>query len=137
MFFRTNTGKLFSTKLGTKHLWVKGIQSYFSSHELRDNNHIAKVHWRNLKIFFSKTKAPVMCLKYCECSVKNFSINQSKNKETILTNSWHKASFCKSHSCLYKWRTIDIMFFAHLSWKLKWAFLIVFRPSSVRLSVCL
>ena len=28
-------------------------------------------------------------------------------------------------------------FLAHLSWKLKWAFLITFRPSSVCLSVCL
>ena len=31
----------------------------------------------------------------------------------------------------------SIAFVAHLSWKLKWAFLITCRPSSVRLSVCL
>ena len=30
-----------------------------------------------------------------------------------------------------------IIILAHLSWKLKWAFLIAFRPSSVCLSVCL
>ena len=27
------------------------------------------------------------------------------------------------------------IFLAHLSWKLKWAFLIAFRPAAVRLSV--
>ena len=32
---------------------------------------------------------------------------------------------------------LDWFFLAHLSWKLKWAFLITCRPSSVRLSVCL
>ena len=32
---------------------------------------------------------------------------------------------------------VIFQFLAHLSWKLKWAFLIAFRPSSVCLSVCL
>ena len=44
-FFRTT--EPISTKLGTKHPWVKGIQTGY-------NYNIAKIHWRNLKIFFSK-----------------------------------------------------------------------------------
>ena len=48
-----------STKLGTKHSWMKKIQvsSNEGLHPFQrgDNNEIAKIHWWNLKIFFSKT----------------------------------------------------------------------------------
>ena len=48
-----------STKLCTKHPWVKGISSCSNDgpHPLPrgDNYEIAKIHWRNLKIFFSRT----------------------------------------------------------------------------------
>ena len=41
---------------------------------------------------------------------------------------------------ILKWRQVNnkvTSFLAHMSWKLKWAFLIACCPSSVRLSVCL
>ena len=53
-----------STKLGTKHPLVKGIricwnegpQLFFKGRCLRE---IAKMHWRNFKIFFSRTTMPI------------------------------------------------------------------------------
>ena len=52
-----------SPKLGTKHPWVKGIQ-VCSNEGPRpfprgDNYEIVKIHWRNLKIFFSRTTGPI------------------------------------------------------------------------------
>ena len=50
-------------KLGTKHPCVKGIQ--ICSNEgprpfpRGDNYEIAKIHWRNFKIFFSRTTGPI------------------------------------------------------------------------------
>ena len=60
-FFRTN--EPISTKLGTKHPWVKGTQ-VCSNEGPRpfprgDNYEIVKIHWRNLKIFFSRTTKPI------------------------------------------------------------------------------
>ena len=52
-----------STKLGTTQPWVKGIQ--FCSNEgpcpfsRGDYFKIAKIHWQNLKIFFSWTTKPI------------------------------------------------------------------------------
>ena len=52
IFFSRTTGSI-STKLGTKHLWVKGIQ--VSSNEgprpfpRVDNYKLAKIHWRNIQ----------------------------------------------------------------------------------------
>ena len=49
---------------------------------------------------------------------------------------------CDINSCLVSYQVHCMnnlylaSFLAHLSWKLKWAFLIVFRPSSVCPSVC-
>ena len=52
-----------STKLGTKHPWVKGILLCFKKwpHPFPrgDNYEIANIHWRNLKIFFSRTNEPI------------------------------------------------------------------------------
>ena len=52
-----------STKLGTKHPWVKGIQvcSNEGPHPFPrgDNYNTAKIHWQNLKIFFSRTTEPI------------------------------------------------------------------------------
>ena len=53
-----------STKLGTKHPSVKGIQFYSNKGPCPfprgDNCEIAKIHWRNLKIFFSRTAGPIL-----------------------------------------------------------------------------
>ena len=50
-------------KLGTKHPWVKGIQAYSNEGQRslpKGNNYeIAKLNWRNFKIFFSKTTGPI------------------------------------------------------------------------------
>ena len=57
--FFSRTTEPFSTKLDTKHPWVKGIQVYSNEgphpSPRGDNNEIAKIHWRNSKIFFSRT----------------------------------------------------------------------------------
>ena len=54
IFFRT-TGQ-FSTKLSTKHPWVKGIQICLNEgllpFQMGDYNKIAKIHWRKFKILF-------------------------------------------------------------------------------------
>ena len=60
-FFRT-TGPV-STKLGTKHPWVKGIQVCSnegpSPFPRGDNYQIAKIHWQILKIYSSRTAGPI------------------------------------------------------------------------------
>ena len=62
LFFSRRTGPI-STKLGTKHPWMKGIQVCSNERPcpfLKGNNYeIAKIHWRNLKIFFSRTTKPI------------------------------------------------------------------------------
>ena len=50
--FFSRTTEPISTKLGTKHPWLKGIQTGY-------NYNIAKIHCRNLKIFFSKTTGTI------------------------------------------------------------------------------
>ena len=54
IFFRT-TGQ-FSTKISTKHPWVKGIQICLNEgllpFPMGDYNKIAKIHWRKFKILF-------------------------------------------------------------------------------------
>ena len=80
IFFSRTTGPI-STKLGTKHPWVKGIQVCSNEGPLPfprgdtcnyeevngsamlfikgDIHKIAKIHWRNLKIFSSRTTGPI------------------------------------------------------------------------------
>ena len=52
-----------STKLGTKHPWVKEIHDCESKgprpFPREDNFKNAKIHWRNLKFFFSRTSKPI------------------------------------------------------------------------------
>ena len=58
IFFSRTTGPI-STKLGTMPPWV--IRNQVCSNKgprpfpMGDNNEIAKIHWRNLNIFFSRT----------------------------------------------------------------------------------
>ena len=61
--FFSRTTEPISTKLCTKHPWMKGIQicsnegpCFFSR---GDNYKMVKIHWRNLKIFFSRTTEPI------------------------------------------------------------------------------
>ena len=62
IFFSRTTGPI-STKLGTNHLWGKGIQVCTNEGPCpfprEDNYHIAKIHWKILKIFFSRTTRPI------------------------------------------------------------------------------
>ena len=63
IFFSRTTWPI-STKLGTKHPWLKGIQDRSKvgprPFPRGDNYEIAKIHWRNnLKIFFSRTTEPI------------------------------------------------------------------------------
>ena len=61
-FFSRTTGSI-SSKLGTKHPWVMGIQ--VCSNEgpcpfpIGDNYEIEKIHWQKFKIFFSRTIVPI------------------------------------------------------------------------------
>ena len=61
--FSSRTSGPISTKLGTKHLWVKGIQVCLNEgpHPFPrgDNKEIAKIHWPTLKIFFLRTTGPI------------------------------------------------------------------------------
>ena len=63
IFFSRTAGPI-SNKLGTKHPWVKEIQvcSNEGSHPFprEDNYEIAKMHWQNLKIFFSRTTGLIL-----------------------------------------------------------------------------
>ena len=68
--FLSRTTGLISTKLGTKHPWIKGIKIYSNEgpHPFprEDNYEIVKIHWWNLKIF-SRTIAPIsikLCTKH-------------------------------------------------------------------------
>ena len=60
--FFSRTTKPISTKLGTKHSWVKGIQVWSNEgprpFPRGDNCEIVKIHWQYLKIFFSRTTEP-------------------------------------------------------------------------------
>ena len=61
--FFSRTTRPISTKLGTKHHWMKGIQFCSNERPLPfprgDNYEIVKIHWRNLKIVFSRTTGPI------------------------------------------------------------------------------
>ena len=61
IFFRT-TGPI-STKLGTRHSWVKGnpVCTNERPHAFPrgDKHEKGKIHWRNLKIFISRTTGPI------------------------------------------------------------------------------
>ena len=72
IFFSRTTGPIstilisrhdISFKLGTKHVWVMGIQvcSNEGPHPFPrgDNYKIAKIHWQNLKIFYFRTTGPI------------------------------------------------------------------------------
>ena len=82
LFFRITES--ISTKLGTKHHWVLGIQVCSNERPCPiprgDNYEIAKTHWRNSNIFFSRTTWP----------------------DSYQT--WHKASLGDGNSVLFKWR---------------------------------
>ena len=61
--FSWTTGP-FSTKPDTKYSWVKGLQLSYSNEGLcpfsrGDNKEILKMHWWNLKNFFSRTIGPI------------------------------------------------------------------------------
>ena len=61
IFFSRTTWTI-STKLGTKHPWVVGICSNEGPHPFTrgDNYKIAKLHWQNFKIFFSRTTGSIL-----------------------------------------------------------------------------
>jgi hypothetical protein len=63
-FFSRTTGPIL-TRLGTNHPWEKGIKVYSNEGERLsrlsprgDNSKRVKVHWKILKIFFSRTTGP-------------------------------------------------------------------------------
>ena len=82
MFFSRTTEPI-STKLGTKHPWVKGVQVSLNlvpnPFPRGDNYEIVKIPVWNLKIFFSRTRA-------------NFN------------QIWHNEFLGGGDSSLFKWR---------------------------------
>ena len=61
--FFTRTTVSISTKLSTKHSWLMGIKVCLierrRSFPRDDNYEISKIHWWDLKIFFSRTTGPI------------------------------------------------------------------------------
>ena len=119
------------------HPWLKGIQFCLNEKPrpfLRgDNQEIVKIHWRNLKIFFSRTTGPISTklgtkylwdkgIKLCSNEgpwpfpwVDNYEIakiswrkfkNLLQNQRANFNQSWHNASLGEKDSSLFKWRTI-------------------------------
>ena len=85
----------------------------------------------NIKVSPTLPTRPLKCRRY---PVKHHANNPPIYEPTRLAT--HGNQF------LIKWPSMNYKrmqwtFLAHLSWKLKWAFLITCRPSSVCLSVCL
>ena len=81
IFSSRNTEPI-STKLGTKHPWVKGFkfdQRKGPALSMGDKYEIAKIHWRNKKKLFSRT---------------NFN------------RTWLKASLGEGDSIFFKWREL-------------------------------
>ena len=124
IFFSLTTEQIL-TKLGTKHPWAKGIQVVCSNEGSRpfpsgDNYEIVKIHWRNLKIFFSRTTGPISIklgtkhpwvkgipfwskkwpypfprgdnYEVVKIHWRNFNNFLLQNHGPILTKTWHKAT---------------------------------------------
>ena len=97
IFFSKTTWPI-STKLGTMYPWVMRTQVCWNEgphlFSRGDNYEIAKIHWKNWKIFFSRTAGPI--------------------------SNWYKAPLGKGDSSLFKWRTVknlkkvNNVFFLHL-----------------------
>ena len=120
------------TKLGTNHLWMMEIQVCFREvpHVFPRgvNYKIAKIHWQNLKIFFSRNTGPIsnkLCPKHSRlegiqvCSnkrarpfprgdnYKNWNYIDKILKKTLgQSKQRHKASLGEGDSSFFKWRTI-------------------------------
>ena len=136
--FFSRTTEPISTKLGTKHPWVKGIQ-VCSNEGPRpfprgDNYEIVKIHWWNFKIFLSRTTEPfstklvtkhpwVKGIQVCSNewprpfprsdNCEKAKIHWQTFKNLLLQNHWanfnqtlHKASLDEGDSNLFKWRTL-------------------------------
>ena len=132
--FSPTTGSI-STKLGTKHPWVK-VQMKSPTLFQVDNYAIAKIHWRNLKkIFFSRITGPISTklgtkhpwvkgIKFCSNEGPrpfprgdNYEISKIpwqnltnlllKNHLTNFNQTFHSASLGEGDSGLFKWRTIQ------------------------------
>ena len=87
--FFSRTTEPISTKFGTMHPWVQGIQVY--SNEgiypfLRgDNNEITRKNWRNFKIFISRTTEPILTkLGTKILGWRGFKIVQMKNHSILI-----------------------------------------------------
>ena len=61
----SSSSESISTKLGTKHPWVKGIQVCLNKGSIHfprgENNKIREIHRRNFNMFFSRTIGPTSC----------------------------------------------------------------------------
>ena len=86
------------------HPWVKGIQvcSIEGPHPFPrgDNYEIAKIHWQNLKIFFSRTTEPIstnLCAKHSWMK----GIQVSSNEEKINSHKVNNVFFSSLYQCFY------------------------------------
>ena len=104
--FFSRTTEPISTKLGTKHPWMKGIQicsnegpCFFSR---GDNYKMVKIHWRNLKIFFSWTTEPIstkLGTKYPRVR----GIQDSSNEKTIDSHKVNNVIFSSLNQRYVYW----------------------------------
>ena len=88
----------FSTKLGTMHLWVKEIQVRAKEgprpFSRGDDYEIAKIHWRNWKILFSRTTEPISTKLWTKHPWMR-GIQVSSNEEPINSDKVNNVFFPK------------------------------------------
>ena len=78
----------------------------------RDNYEIAKIHWQNLIIFFSRTTRPISTkLDTKHPLVKGTQVCSTSNERALsgldwvnFNQTWHKASLGEGDSNSFKWR---------------------------------
>ena len=89
-------------KLGTKHSWVTGIQVCSNEGHRPfpkgDNCEIAKIHRRNLKIFFSRTIGPIST-KLGILGCRGFKFVQIKNHSILM--KWDNGVLIMIIICVY------------------------------------
>ena len=88
IIFSRTTGPI-SSKHSTKHSWVMGIQ-VCSNEGPRpfprgDNYELAKIHWRNFKIFISRTTGPISTKLRKKASLGDGNLRLFKWRATLFS----------------------------------------------------
>ena len=122
-FFSRTTWPI-STKLRTKHPWVRRIQVFsIKDHSLFQGEIIAKIHWRNLKLYFSRTNGPISTKLRHKASLSeirelnfflqiwNIQISKEDNVFSLLLTLWYNHSLAQM--CLLMGTVSQVSDMAH------------------------